>query len=71
MTEFNLVRFMDKVGLFDFYGNLRRKLTKSQIIILVYHRVGPKTNDWSLKPLNEKIFEYHLNYLNQNKFEIV
>ena len=71
MTEINLVRFMDNVGLFDFYGNLRRKITKSQIIILIYHRVGPKTNDWSINPLDEKIFEYQLNYLIQNNFEIV
>jgi peptidoglycan/xylan/chitin deacetylase (PgdA/CDA1 family) len=66
----NSVRCMNKAGIFDFYGNLRRKITKSQISILAYHRVGPQTNKWSLNPLHEKIFEYHINYLSKN-FKIV
>lgn len=66
----NFVRCMNKTGIFDFYGNLRRKITKSQISILAYHRVGSQTDGWSLNPLCEKIFDYHINYLSKN-FKIV
>lgn len=30
------------LGFLDAYGFLRRKLTKSQVAILMYHRVCPK-----------------------------
>ncbi|MGF7119278.1 polysaccharide deacetylase family protein [Methanobacterium oryzae] len=66
----NFIGCMNKTGIFGFYGNLRRKITKSQISILAYHRVGPQTDEWSLNPLSEKIFEYHINYLSKN-FKIV
>lgn len=66
----SFARCMNKAGIFDIYGNLRRKITKSQISILAYHRVGPQTDEWSVNPLCEKIFDYHINYLSKN-FKIV
>lgn len=71
MLKTKFITAMNETGVLDFYGNLRRKITKSQISILVYHRVGDSTDEWSLNPLCEKIFEYHVKYLSRNNFEIV
>lgn len=70
MLKNEFARYMNQMGIIDFYGNIRRIITKSQIMILIYHRVGPRADEWSLNPLNEKIFDYHMKYLS-NIFEIV
>jgi peptidoglycan/xylan/chitin deacetylase (PgdA/CDA1 family) len=57
-------------ALLDAYGFLRRKLTKSQVAILMYHRVAPKENDWSLPPHSPHNFEKHIEYLCRN-YEIL
>ncbi len=71
MLSSNLVKYADKTGVIDFYGNLRRKISKSQVIILVYHRIGPVTDKWSINPmLHHKLFEEQINYFSKN-FEII
>jgi peptidoglycan/xylan/chitin deacetylase (PgdA/CDA1 family) len=56
--------------LIDAYATFRRFLTKSQVAILVYHRVAPKTDDWLLGALDPKIFDNQLNYI-CNKYRIL
>ena len=57
-------------GLPDGYAFLRRKLTKSQVGILLYHSVSPSHANWNLKPLNPPSFERQMEYLRQN-YEIL
>ncbi|MDI6645197.1 MAG: polysaccharide deacetylase family protein [Methanobacteriaceae archaeon] len=67
----HLVNYMDKTRVFDLYGGLRRKITKSQVIILTYHRTGPMTDKWILNPLiHQEIFEKQMKYLIKN-FNII
>ena len=57
-------------GLLNAYAILRRKLTKSQVAILTYHRVSPEKDGWSLEPLSPKTFEKQMEYLFRN-YEIL
>ncbi len=57
-------------GLLDGYAFLRRKLTKSQVGILLYHRVCPSSDSWSVKPLSPRSFERQMEYLHRN-YEIL
>ena len=52
-------------GLLDGYTFLRRKLTKSQVGILLYHRVSPSHADWCIKPLSPRSFERQMEYFRQ------
>ena len=71
MFKNDLAKYAYKAGFLDLYGNLRRKISKSQVIILVYHRIGPITDKWSVNPvLHHKLFEEQINYFSKN-FEIV
>ena len=54
----------------EVYSFFRRKITGAHIAILVYHRVGPKEDDWSLPPLKPHAFDVQLAYLTKN-FEVV
>ena len=57
-------------GLPDGYAFLRRKLTKSQVGILLYHRVCPSSDSWSVKPLSPRSFERQMEYFHRN-YEIL
>ena len=71
MYKNNLAKYADKTRFLDFYGSLRRKISKSQVIILVYHRIGPMTDKWSVNPiLHHDLFEEQMNYFSKN-FEII
>lgn len=54
------------VCILDAYAFLRRKLIKSQIVILMYHRVSPIRDIWSLKPLSPQSFERQIRYFYEN-----
>lgn len=56
----------NRSGLIDAYGFFRRKLTKSQVAILMYHRVDDEWDRWFLKPLRVRSFEKQTQYLCQN-----
>lgn len=60
----------DRSRFLDAYGFARRKLTKSQIAILIYHRVSPRRDSWSLEPLSPQSFERQMRYFSQN-YEIL
>jgi len=53
----------DRTGFLDTYAFFRRKITKSQIAILMYHRVGPKKDNWSFPSLNHQSFQKQVEYL--------
>lgn len=57
-------------GALDAYALLRRKLTKSQVAILIYHRVAPKNDNWSLNPLNPQSFRNQIEYFSHS-YEIL
>lgn len=57
-------------GSLDTYAFLRRKFTKSQVAILMYHRVCPKSEDWLLEPVNPHSFERDVEYFCHN-YEIL
>ena len=54
----------------DAYAFMRRKLVKSQIAVLMYHRVCPRDNSWSLAGVSPSDFEKHMEYFRRN-FEIL
>ncbi|MCL0059462.1 polysaccharide deacetylase family protein [Dehalococcoidia bacterium] len=58
------------LGFLDVYAYLRRKITKSQVAILMYHRVSPKQDDWSFERLSPKNFEMQMKYFCRN-YEII
>jgi len=58
------------LGLLDAYTFFRRKLTKSQVVILMYHRVSPSKDNWSLEPLSPQTFERQIEYFCR-KYEIL
>ena len=58
------------LGLLDSYAYARRSVCKSQVAILLYHRVCPKQYTWCREALNPSAFEKHLTYLCSN-FEIL
>ncbi len=47
----------NRLGFLDAYASLRGKMGKSQVAVLVYHRVSPPQVGGSLEPLNTQIFE--------------
>ena len=57
-------------GFLDGYAFLRRKLTKSQVGILLYHRVCPSKDNWAVKPLSPLSFERQMEYFRRN-YEIL
>ena len=64
------VMVANRSGLLNSYAFLRRKLTKSQVAILLYHRVCPQNDNWSLKPLSPWSFERQMEYFYRN-YEIL
>ncbi|MDD5093328.1 MAG: polysaccharide deacetylase family protein [Dehalococcoidia bacterium] len=60
----------DNLGVLGAYAFLRRKLTKSQVAVLMYHRVCPKRDSWSLEPESPERFEKQIEYLCRN-YEIL
>ncbi len=50
------------LALLDTYALLRRKLTKSQVAILIYHRICPKWDNWSIGTLSPHDFESQIRY---------
>lgn len=56
--------------LLDAYAFVRRKVTKSHVAILLYHRVCPKKDDWSLEPSSPDAFQKQLEHLCRG-YEIV
>ncbi|MFC2002761.1 polysaccharide deacetylase family protein [Chloroflexota bacterium] len=60
----------NRLGFLDAYSFLRRKLTKSQVAILMYHRVCPLKNNWGLEPISPQDFESQIEYFCRN-YEIL
>jgi peptidoglycan/xylan/chitin deacetylase (PgdA/CDA1 family) len=59
-------KLSNDLGFFDIYGTIRRKITKSQVAILLYHRVGPAGANWSLQPLSPDIFKEQIDYFSRS-----
>jgi peptidoglycan/xylan/chitin deacetylase (PgdA/CDA1 family) len=58
---------INRLGLLDAYGFMRRKLTKSQVAILMYHQVYPHRDSWSLDwLLSLREFEKQIQYFHRN-----
>jgi len=60
----------NKAGLLNTYAFFRKKLTKSQVAVLIYHRVRPKKDNWSLEPMSPESFEKQIKYFSRN-YEII
>jgi peptidoglycan/xylan/chitin deacetylase (PgdA/CDA1 family) len=57
-------------GFLNGYAFFRRKFTKSQVAIFMYHRVSPRNDNWSYRPLSPQSFEEQIHYFCRN-FEII
>jgi peptidoglycan/xylan/chitin deacetylase (PgdA/CDA1 family) len=57
---------LNRLGFLDAYGFLRRKLTKSQVAILIYHQVCPYRDSWSPAPLSPREFQKQIEYFCRN-----
>ena len=60
----------DSIRFLDIYAFFRRKIAKSQVAIITYHRVGPKNDDWSLEPTPPHLFKQQMEYYFKN-YEII
>lgn len=54
----------------DIYAFLRQKITKSQVAILIYHRVCPKQDNWSHLALNPQDFAEQMEYFCR-RYEVI
>jgi peptidoglycan/xylan/chitin deacetylase (PgdA/CDA1 family) len=71
MNSMNLlINGAEMCGLVDAYSAIRRKLTGSQIAILMYHRVSPPAKDLYLQSLAPEIFDKQIEYL-KKEFKIL
>ena len=57
-----VVLMANHLALLDAYAFLRRKLTKSQVAILIYHRICPRQDNWSIGTLSPDAFESQIRY---------
>jgi peptidoglycan/xylan/chitin deacetylase (PgdA/CDA1 family) len=55
------------MGFFNMYGFMRRKFTKTQVAILMFHRVGPRSDNWSCEPLSLLSFERYISQFSKNQ----
>jgi peptidoglycan/xylan/chitin deacetylase (PgdA/CDA1 family) len=49
----------------DTYAFLRKKITKSQVAILLYHRVCPETDNWAFNSISLPNFEQQIQYVSR------
>ncbi len=56
----------NRIGFLEAYSSVRSRLVKSQAAILIYHRVCPKVDNWSLGSLSPANFEMQMKYFAQN-----
>jgi peptidoglycan/xylan/chitin deacetylase (PgdA/CDA1 family) len=60
----------NRTGFLDIYGSLKGRIMKSRLVIVMYHRISARADNWSLKPTSPDIFENQIRYFVQN-YEIV
>ena len=60
----------DYIRFLDIYAFFRRKITKSQVVILTYHRVCPENDNWSLQSIKPQLFKQQMEYI-LKKYEII
>jgi len=65
-----IVRILTASGFVSTYGAMRRKLTGSQVAILMYHRIVTTGDNWSLNGLSTDAFERQLAYIIRN-YEVI
>jgi peptidoglycan/xylan/chitin deacetylase (PgdA/CDA1 family) len=65
-----VARLADRFHILEAYSSARKGLTKSNVAILIYHRVCPKKDEWSLESLSPESFEKQMKYFAQN-YEIL
>ncbi len=65
-----LITIADCIRFFDIYAFYRRKITKSQVAIITYHRTGPKNDNWSLEPTTTYLFKQQMEYFLKH-YEII
>lgn len=67
---FKMIEFLASIAnsshSIDIYNNIRRATSKSQIYIIMYHRVAPKHDSWSLGSLSPLSFEKQIIFLQKN-----
>ena len=56
----------NRSGLLTSYAFIRRKLTQSQVLVIMYHRIGAKKDDWSFETLSPQDFERQIDYFCRN-----
>ena len=69
-TKIKIAHTINNIGILDLYAFCRRRLTKSQVVIMMYHRVCPKKDNWSLGSINPEVFEEQIQYFCRN-YEIL
>lgn len=65
-----IARLANSSGILDAYSLVRRVVTKSDVAIMVYHRVCPNPEVRFTDSISPETFERHLHYLSRN-YEII
>ena len=61
-----IARIANGIGFVDTYAFLRRTITKSQVAILMGHRVSPRSDNWSSSSISPETFEKQIRYFVHN-----
>ena len=69
LKEF-IAAIANRSGFLDLYGTVRRKITGSQVAILVFHRIAPESENWFSAPLSPQKFEKQILYF-KNNYEVL
>jgi peptidoglycan/xylan/chitin deacetylase (PgdA/CDA1 family) len=65
-----ILSLIDRIGILDLYALTRREMSGSQTAVLMYHRVCPKTDNWSYNSILPLVFRQQIEYL-CNHYEMV
>ena len=57
---------INRIGLPDAYAFARSILTKSQALVLEYHRVSRRTDNWSQETISPEAFQRHIRHFYRN-----
>jgi len=61
---------VNQIGLLDAYTYVRRNITKSHIVIVMYHRISPKKDSWSSGSVSPESYERSIEYFYRH-YEII
>jgi peptidoglycan/xylan/chitin deacetylase (PgdA/CDA1 family) len=60
------VNIAQRIGFLDTYASVKSKLSKSQALAMMYHRISPEKDEWPFETVSPNMFETQVRYFRQN-----